>query len=77
MSNATTYHVLFADDGTVLALFRHRVESDGLYLEAYRNGEGWVRDSGAAEVYRNGQDYDLIDAARAEALIADMKAGER
>ena len=72
----TTHHVLRDDeDGTVLALFRLRREPGALHLEAYRPGEGWVDDDRAADVFHNGQDYDLIDEAEAEALAADMEAG--
>jgi hypothetical protein len=72
----TTYHVLRDDeDGTVLALFRLRREPGELHTEAYRPGQGWVDDHRAVDVYRNGQDYDLVDEAEAEALAADMEAG--
>jgi hypothetical protein len=72
---ATTYHALRDDeDGTVLALFRLRREADGLYLEAYRPGRGWVADQRAADVFHNGQDYELLDEAEAARLAAGMEA---
>jgi hypothetical protein len=73
----TSYHALRDDeDGTVLALFRLREEPGGLHTEAYRPGEGWVADHRAADVLRNGQDYDLLSEADAERLAAAMEAGE-
>jgi hypothetical protein len=80
MNGQATYHVLRDDDsGTVLAMFRLRDEPGeppAFHLEAYRPGEGWVTDHRAADVFRNGQDYDLLDEAAAEELIARMEAGE-
>jgi len=76
-TSRSTYHVLRDDeDGTVLALFRFREEPDGLYTEAYRPGQGWVADHRAADVMRNGQDYDLLTEAEAERLAAAMEQGE-
>lgn len=73
----TTHHVLWdVEERTVLALFRLRVTDEGLYGESYRPGEGWVESPGAFDVYRNGQDYDLVDAEEAERLASRMAAGE-
>lgn len=50
-----------------------RIAPGELHTEAWRPGAGWVEDAGAADVYRNGQDYDLLTAAEAEALVAELE----
>ena len=70
----TNYFVMLNDDGSVLLLFRLRHSEEGLHREGYQKGEGWVDDHRAADVFTNGQDYDLIDAAEADRLIAIIEA---
>ena len=75
-TDLTTYHVMLDDSGEVMALFRLRRDATGAYHEAYRRGEGWVESPSAADVYRNGQDYDLIDETEAERLAATLELDE-
>lgn len=75
-THPTTYHVMLADDGDVIALFRFRRDATGAYHESYRRGEGWVESTSAADVFRNGQDYDVIDEAEAERLAAKLERDE-
>ena len=73
----TTHHVMWdEEDSTVLILVRLRHSGGELYGEAYRPGEGWVDSPAAFDVWRNGQDYDLIDADEAADLARRMEAGE-
>lgn len=69
----TTYHVLRGDDREpVLALLRVRRTGEGAVFERFRPGEGWVESPSAADLMRNGQDYDLIDAREAARLAAQL-----
>lgn len=70
---STSYHVLRAGDGEVLALFRLRRTPGELHTESWRAGQGWVEDAAAADVYRNGQDYELLTEAEAAALVAELE----
>lgn len=59
----------------MLGLVRLRRSADAVHPEAYHPGRGWVRHPGATDVYRNGQDYDLLDEDEAQRLASDMEAG--
>lgn len=71
----TSYHALWAGD-EVIALVRLLDTGAGERGESYRPGQGWVESTGAYDVLRNGQDYDLLTAAEAEELARRMEAGE-
>ena len=72
----TTYHVMTDEDsGELLILVRLYPADSEAVGEVYRSGRGWVSDDIVYDVMRNGQDYDLVDADRANALIAQIEAG--
>jgi hypothetical protein len=56
-----------------LGAFRLRRTPGELHTEAWRPGAGWVEDARAADVYRNGQDYELLTEAEADATVAELE----
>lgn len=73
-----TYHARFDEESDeILVLFRLRSEAGGLHGERYEPGGGWVVDSYAFDVMRNGQDYDVVAEEEAIELAEQLDARPR
>lgn len=65
----TSYHALSGDSGEILILVRLNAPDSPSGWDVYQPGVGWISDDRAFDVMRNGQDYDLLTASEARAMI--------
>ena len=71
------YYVLRGDDdASARVLLRATTTGGHTRYESYRDGEGWGEAPGFARVdlFRNGQDYDMIDEAEAQRIVRAIEA---